>query len=175
MSRKFSRAEVRARLEGFQERQRDRGKEREPQKDYCRKYNAKLRTAAKKAADNSAPPLRYPPVRLVSSRGFRSDPARRFRRGPTAARRGTRHESTCLHWSRRTPAGLLMIRARAGKYSSLVWRFVSSLPRLTPTGTLPPTRRTTADHRCRHSALSAPPEDSFQRPQIGRKNLLVPP
>jgi hypothetical protein len=30
-------------------------------------------------------------------------------------------------------------------------------------------------HRCRRSALSAPPEDSFLRPQIGRKSPRVPP
>ena len=48
-SRKFSAPEVRAHLEGFQERQRAREKEREAQKDYCRMYSARLRAEAKKA------------------------------------------------------------------------------------------------------------------------------
>jgi hypothetical protein len=49
----------------------------------------------------------------------------------------------------------------------------------TPAHSLRCTSAHEADHRCTHrrrrSALSAPPEDSFLRPQIGRKNPRVPP
>lgn len=60
-ARNFSRAEVRAGLEGFQERQRDRDKERVTQKDYCRMYSATLRDVAKKARAQQRAATSVPP------------------------------------------------------------------------------------------------------------------
>jgi hypothetical protein len=75
-SRTFSSWEVRAHLQGFQERQRAREKEREAQKDYCRKYSATRRAQAKKARAQhaTAPSVPSGPLRIVPQFPTRTNP-----------------------------------------------------------------------------------------------------
>ena len=75
-SRRFSTAEVRAHLEGFQEPQRAREKERESQKDYCRKYSARLRAEAKKPRPQQpvAPLVPFGPSRVIPRFPKRTSP-----------------------------------------------------------------------------------------------------